>query len=126
MIFKNSPWEMVDQAFKNLFPEKKYIAYLDTDMVDETDGKVCGFTFFPDNGDTPMIFIDFSVSIVHSVEVFAHELAHIAVGSDAEHTEKWEKAFTDILIEYNRIGAEKWGKQAETKGNAVSANFPQS
>ena len=105
MIFQNSPFEILDKAFKNLYPDKSYIAFIDVDMKDESGGKVYGCTQFND-GDTPIIFIDASLSIQNAVEIFAHELAHVAVGANEGHGELWGKSFDEIQSEYNRIGEE--------------------
>ena len=51
-----------------------------------------------------------------AVEIFAHELAHVAVGVGHAHDAVWEKAFDDIREEYNRIGFELFGEENdETK-----------
>ena len=105
-IFKNSPFEMLDMAFKRLFPGVKYTAYFEPNIRDEPNGeKVCGLTDFADDGEIT-IFIDTDLSINNSVEIFAHELAHAAVGVEHEHDEAWEKAFDDLFEEYNKIGDE--------------------
>ena len=105
MIFQNSPFEMLDKAFKNLYSDKSYIAFIDVDMKDENGEKVYGCTQLNDC-DTPIIFIDASLSIQNAIEIFAHELAHVAVGVNEGHGELWEKAFDEIQNEYNRIGEE--------------------
>lgn len=105
MIFSNSPFEMLNKAFKNLYPDKNYIAYIDVDMKDENGKNVCGCTQFVDN-EIPIIFIDASLSIQNAIEIFAHELAHVASGEKAGHGQEWEKSFEDIFNEYNRIGEE--------------------
>lgn len=105
MIFQNSPFEMLDKAFKNLYPDKSYIAFIDVDMKDESGEKVYGCTQFNDN-DIPVIFIDSSLSLQNAIEIFAHELAHVASGEKAGHGKEWEKSFEDIFNEYNRIGEE--------------------
>ena len=108
MIFQNSPFELLDKAFKTLYPNKRYMAYIDVDMQDENGEKVCGCTQFNDDN-TPIIFIDASLSIKNAVEIFAHELAHVAAGEQEGHGELWEKAFDEIQNEYNRIGTELYG-----------------
>ena len=107
MIFQNSPFEILDKAFKNLYPGKSYIAFIDVDMKDESGEIVYGCTQFNDC-DTPIIFIDSSLSIQNAVEIFAHELAHVATEANEGHGELWEKAFDEIQSEYNRIGEELW------------------
>lgn len=105
-VFKNSPFEMLDIAFKRLFPDVLYTAYFDSNIRDEQNGeKVCGLTDFSDDGEIT-IFIDANLSINDSVEIFAHELAHSAVGFEHEHDKVWEKAFDDLFEEYNKIGDE--------------------
>lgn len=105
-IFKNSPFEMLDMAFKRLFPDVKYTAYFETDIRDNADGnKVCGLTDFSDDGEIT-IFIDTDLSINNAVEIFAHELAHAGVGVAHDHDEVWEKAFDDLFEVYNRLGEE--------------------
>ncbi len=105
-VIKNSPFEMLDMAFKRLFPNVKYTAYFEPDIRDEADGtKVCGLTDFDEDGEI-FIFIDTELTINNAVEIFAHELAHAGVGVEHEHDEAWEKAFDDLFNEYNKIGEE--------------------
>lgn len=108
-IIKNSPFEMLDIAFKRLFPNVKYTAYFDPNIRDEEDGtKVLGLTDFNEDGEIT-IFVDTHMSINDSVEIFAHELAHAGVGVGQEHNEKWQKAFDALFDEYNKIGDELFG-----------------
>ena len=105
-IFKNSPFEMLDIAFKRLFPDVKYTAYFEPNIRDDEHGEnVYGLTDFADDGEIT-IFVDTDLSINDSVEIFAHELAHAGVGVKQEHNEKWQKAFDDLFDEYNKIGNE--------------------
>ena len=105
-IFKNSPFEMLDMAFKRLFPDVKYIAYFEPNIRDKPNGdNVCGLTDFADDGEIT-IFIDCDLSINNAVEIFAHELAHAGVGVGHEHDEVWKKAFDDLFNEYNKLGEE--------------------
>ena len=105
-IFKNSPFEMLDIAFKRLFPDVKYTAYFEPNIRDDEHGeKVYGLTDFADDGEIT-IFVNTDLSINDAVEIFAHELAHAGVGVEQEHNEKWQKAFDDLFDEYNKIGDE--------------------
>lgn len=45
-----------------------------------------------------------NLPIGDTVEIFAHELAHAAVGIEHEHDDVWEKAFDDLFDEYCRFG----------------------
>ena len=67
-------------------------------------------TNFCDDGEI-QILVDPNVDIENATEIFAHELAHVAVGYDAKHGPEWDAAFDAILDEYNRIGDELFGKQ---------------
>lgn len=113
-IIKNSPFEMLDIAFKRLFPDVKYSAYFDKIRDDPNGEKVYGLTDFADDGEIT-IFIDFDLSIKNAVEIFAHELAHAGVGLEHDHDAVWEKAFNDLFLEYNIIGDEMFSN-AEVKG----------
>lgn len=101
---KNCPLSIVAEAFKKLYPNIEYEAFFETQIRDEEDGtKVYGLTDFGDDGSI-FIFIDADLSIKNATEIFAHELAHAAVGIGHGHDEEWEKAFDDIFEEYNTIG----------------------
>lgn len=120
-IFENSPFEMLDIAFKRLFPNVKYTAFFEPNIRDGENGeKVCGLTDFDDDGKIT-IFIDTDLSINDATEIFAHELAHAGVGVQHEHDEVWEKAFDDLFNEYNRIGEEMFGSNIDApKGESYS------
>ena len=110
--FANDMFAMVYQAFRNLYNEKDknlIIYWSDEPMKDDNGNEVFGSTTFTNTYVYVEISSDLKVS--DSVEILAHELAHVAVGSNAEHSEEWEKAFDAIFTEYNRIGDEMFGKQ---------------
>ena len=47
--FKNDPFALVWQAFKNLYPEKDCICFWDVEIKDEETGEIAyGFTNFAD------------------------------------------------------------------------------
>lgn len=58
-----------------------------------------------------------SLEVNNAVEIFAHELAHVAVGVDHEHDDAWEDAFEAIFQEYNRIGHALFAEQADAGAN---------
>ena len=109
-IFKNSPFEMLDIAFKRLFPNVEYKAYFDVEVKDENGEYACGLTDFKDDGEI-IILVDGNLSVYNATEIFAHELAHAAVGEEHDHDEVWEKAFSDLHDEYNRIGSAMFEKE---------------
>lgn len=113
-VIKNSPFEMLDIAFKRLFPDVKYQAFFEPNIRDEENGdKVYGLTDFADDG-TITIFIDCALTINDSVEIFAHELAHAGVGVGHGHDEIWQKAFDDLFDEYNRLGDEMFSSNVKS------------
>lgn len=107
-IFKNCPFQMIDECFKRLFPDVKYEAYFQPDLKDDEGKEVYGLTNFTDDGGIE-ILVGLQLSINDTVETFAHELAHAAVGPEHEHDDVWAKAFDDLFDEYNRLGDEMFG-----------------
>ena len=108
MIFINSPFEILDEAFRSLYPDKKYRACIEEEVKDDEGNEAFGFTQFI-KGETPVIAISAELSIRNATEIFAHELAHVAAGEGAGHGEEWEMEFQRIFDEYNRIGRERFG-----------------
>lgn len=83
MIFINSPFTILDEAFRGLYPDKKYKACIEPSMKDDEGNRVFGFTQFS-KGETPVIAI--------SAEL---------------------KEFQKIFDEYNRIGRERFGEDGK-------------
>lgn len=52
-------------------------------------------------------------AVAAGVEIFAHELAHVATPEDREHGEAWKAAFDRIFEEYNRIAQDLFGEGGE-------------
>lgn len=61
----------------------------------------CGVTMFDDEGKTPIICINASIPCYASIEIIAHEVAHVAVGVKAGHGKKWKAEFNKIFTEYS-------------------------
>lgn len=113
-VFDNSPFEILDIAFKRLFPGIEYTAYFEPDIREDENGeKVCGLTDFGEDG-IIAIFVDSNLTINNAVEIFAHELAHAGVGVEHAHDKVWEKAFDDLFDEYNKIGEEMFSSNVDT------------
>ncbi len=104
--FGNDPYALVWMAFKNLYPEKRCVCYLMPAPDGWKDGDGYGNTTFPDDGSDPIVCVYSSFPIEQQVEIFAHELAHVAAGAKAEHGKEWDDAFEAIFQEYQRIGGE--------------------
>lgn len=108
MIFENSPFELIDKAFKRLYPEKEYRACIEPDITDDQGEKAYGVTIFYED-ESPVIAISAELAIKDGAEVFAHELAHVVAGEGNGHGEEWEQAFENIFKEYQRIGKAMFG-----------------
>ena len=87
MIIANTPFEILNEAFRNLYPEKTNIACIEDGMEDENGKEVFGYTQFTKDED-PVIAISADLSIKDATEIFAHELVHVAAGEGAGHGEK--------------------------------------
>lgn len=81
MIFINSPFAILDEAFRSLYPDKKYKACIEPSIKDDEGNRVFGFTQFS-KGETPVIAISAELNIMDATEIFAHELAHVAAGEE--------------------------------------------
>ena len=107
--FANDMFALIWEAFKKLYPGKECECMWAPKIRDSENGEpVYGVTTFEDGG---KVYIDIlaSVSVVDAVEVFAHELAHVAVGITADHGAEWANAFDAIFEEYNKMGLELGG-----------------
>lgn len=111
--FGNDPFALVALAFKNLYPEREYTAFLTPKVEDAEGNDACGATTFPEDGSTPVVEVSGEIPIAGGVEVLAHELAHVATPEDQAHGEAWEAAFNRIFEEYNRIAQELFGMEGE-------------
>lgn len=100
--FKMDQFAFVWEAFHNLYPGKECECYLASPEDDGTGRPGRGIASFEDDGGI-IVLIDPTLSVQDAVEVLAHELAHVAVGPEAEHGEAWESAFEAIHQEYDRL-----------------------
>ena len=103
--FANDMIPVIWKAFKNLYPDKNCICYWDDRMTVSAKDGPFGYTDFCDTGEI-VVSVSPGLSVYDAAEVFAHELAHVAVGPEAEHGEKWKEAFDRIGDEYERISME--------------------
>ena len=104
--FENDIFALIWNAFKNLYPNKECQCFWQPNIRPEEDGtEVYGLTDFGDDG-IVTVFVTPELAIQDAAEIFAHELAHVAVGVEAGHGKKWRGAFDKIFEEYNRIGDE--------------------
>ena len=126
--FKNDMFALVWKAFKNLYPNKDCVCMWADEIEPAPDGKQ-GYatTVFCDDGEI-QVTVDAKLPVVNAVEVFTHELAHVAVGiigdgSDQSertyHGKEWEDAFDAIFKEYDRICDELFPPDKYEKRTAV-------
>ncbi len=101
----NDPLAIVSIAFSQLYPGIEYRAQFAGEVIDVNGEKAYGETCFPDDGSTPFITISAVTPIGAGPEIFAHELAHIAAGREAEHGAEWEAAMDKIHARYEEIAA---------------------
>lgn len=108
--FANDPFALVWQAFTNLYPGIEIECWIEPQIRTTEDGTpVYGLTDFGEDGSIA-VFVTPTITLIDAVEIFAHELAHAAVGVSEDHGEKWQAAFDAIFREYNRIGDELFGR----------------
>ena len=103
----NDLFALIYKAFKQLYPDKEPKCQILPEIKDETDNSECfGETVFDEDGSV-YINISGELKIVDAGEVFAHELAHVAVGEEHGHDVMWEQAFDAILQRYTDNGLNK-------------------
>lgn len=107
--FVFDPFAYVYQAFKNLYPGKECKCLFSDNLTDDNGEKVFGITEFQDDGSV-IVLISLNLSIVDAIEVLAHELAHVAMGVEEEHGQKWKDCFDAIYDEYDKITSEDFGE----------------
>ena len=115
--FKNDPFALVWHAFTKLYPDEQFEAYWEPAIRESEDGTpVLGLTDFCD-GEITAVFVSSSLEVGHAVVIFAHELAHVAVGVDHEHDDAWKDAFDAIFREYNHIASALLVEESDSGAN---------
>ena len=87
----NDPFETLIEVVTEIHGEIDAIV-----QFGQIDGEHIGETCFPDDGSTPVITISVEIPYHATIETFAHELAHVLAGVEAEHGKEWEQAFSNI------------------------------
>lgn len=103
MQFSIDPFAIAFEAFAALYPGLTFTCEWAEELHDEEGVETYGQTFFPDDGGIPEIAVSGELTVKNAVEVLVHELAHVAVGIDAEHGPAWEEAFDAIHEKYIEI-----------------------
>lgn len=110
MKIVNDPFYYILKTFEKRHPNKTKVVMLFTDeLKDDDDQNVYGVTLFPDKEtvlDVPHIYIVYTLSVADAAEVLCHELAHLAVGFEADHNEVWEAEFEALVDESQEMAKE--------------------
>lgn len=104
--FKNDPFALVWIAFKRLYPDKECVCeWVPGFGKSERGEDAYGLTTFTEDGDV-VVMVTAELPLNDSIEIFAHELAHVAVGAEVDHGKEWESAFEAIFSEYFTVAKE--------------------
>lgn len=105
LVVSNDPIPVVFQAYLNLYPDK-LPDLIQLTWSEEPMEEGWGETIFRHDGKI-VIQINNKLPLEHYPEVMAHELAHVAVGmTDDPHGPEWERVFSTIHREFERLVAE--------------------
>lgn len=119
--FLENPHQVLLSAVNELYPDvDAEIIFLDkesySDFTDNTESYAC--VKFPNHGN-PLIAVSIDVPYVASIELIAHEIAHVVCGytDDPEkaHGEQWQNVFTKI----NELYCQKVDELFEDAGNEL-------
>lgn len=115
--FENDPFAVMYAGFEKIYPGKKpHCVWVSWISGEKEEGDTYGVTDFENDG-TVWIAVVTSLPVKDALEIFAHELAHVAAGHEAEHGPEWEKAFDAIETEYNRLCREMFGEPDKEADN---------
>ncbi|HEX2959096.1 MAG TPA: hypothetical protein VHO70_19830 [Chitinispirillaceae bacterium] len=111
--------KIINDAYELLFEVvKKMYGNINAEVqFAPIEGEEAGCTSFPDDGGVPLITVNACIPFIATIEIIAHEIAHIIAGVENEHNEKWEKVFSDIHEQYYQAiqeDAEKNNLKVET------------
>jgi len=100
VVFYNPLQSIIDAAIK-VSPDIDCIIQFDPRMGNGENAPPYGETAF--DTDATIVSINGNIPISVSLEILAHELAHVIARENADHGDKWEATFQGILNEYNRM-----------------------
>ena len=104
-VFGDYPFDTLEEAFCNLYPECGYKTFIIAPTIVDEDEDILGETFFISRS-VAVIGIPVELKADAAIAVCAHELARIAAPND-DHSHAWEDAFEKIFQEYSRLAGEK-------------------
>lgn len=97
--YKINPFEMMLEILHEHYPDfGAEIFFVPPEaLVNEGEGdKPCWGLTAANRNDGMVIYINHEIPACHSVEIIAHEAAHIIAGFDQEHNEQWEAIFSRL------------------------------
>ena len=105
MVVFFDPIQDIVTAFRNLYgDELRILISYDVDLKKRLFWGKVGATIFPDEGNFDcLIFVSPHIKILNAVEILAHELAYVVSGYENKHNDAWNKVFTAIREEYDKI-----------------------
>lgn len=119
--FLENPHQILLDAVNELYPGiEADIIFLDKESYDEFAGEkkdsyAC--VSFSDNGTKPLIAIAIEVPYVASIELIAHEVAHVVCGytddEEKAHGKEWKDVFTKINELYCKKVDEIFGEACD-------------
>ena len=112
----NNPFQLLIEVITELYGDIK--ADVQFAPIDENEECV-GHTQFPEDGSIPLITISTLIPFYATVEIFAHEIAHVIVGIESEHNEKWEKIFNEIHQTYMKKTEQNFNEQKKEYENRI-------
>ena len=106
-----NPITFVFQVVKKAHPELEFdfhFSYLDDETIDpKVHNGPWGQADF--ETEVPTVLVDPRLPICAFAEIFLHEIAHIVVGFDAEHSAEWEQEFDRLHELYHEMFFELHG-----------------
>lgn len=111
MIFINSPFTILDEAFRGLYPDKKYKACIEPNIKDDEGNRAFGFTQF-NKGEIPVIAISAELSITDATEIFAHEpIDGLSIKQIRQQVIDYLQGKRTVNVDYRRIRADQRGRE---------------
>jgi len=98
MVDFYNPMNQIIEAAEILYPEIQCFVQFDPAL----GSFPFGVTIFGDDGSI-VISISPRITITQSLEILAHELAHVIAGAEENHGERWEEVFANIQKKYQEL-----------------------
>jgi hypothetical protein len=97
VVIGNNPFDNILKVINYLYPNLDCVLSFNPIMEE------CGSTTFPYDGSMPIVDINTPLSINDSLDIIAHEIAHVVAGINVEHGVEWRKEFEKIHTGYMEL-----------------------